>query len=341
MPDGREVKTFTLTNCNGLKARVTEWGAILVSMEVPDLQGNLADLTLGFDDLAGWMKNPAYFGATVGRFGNRIAHGKFSLDGKNYSLATNNEPSGIPCHLHGGVRGFDQVLWCGQQTASGVEFSYFSPAGEEGYPGNLQIKVTYSLTDQNELIWQAEATTDAPTIINIVQHTYWNLSGDPSHSIENHEMQIFADAFLPTDAGMIPTGKLAGVTGTAMDFQNPRKIGEAINADELPLTIARGYDHCWVFPAREAMRQAARVTEASSGRVMEVFTNQPGVHFYTGNFLDGSAIGKYGIAYPFRSGFCLETENFPDAPNHSHFPSAVLRPGEIYQHKTIYQFSLL
>jgi aldose 1-epimerase len=341
LPDGKSVKIFTLSNKNGLKAKVTEYGAILVSMETPDQAGKSADITHGYDTLAGWLTNTSYFGATVGRFGNRIKDGKFSLDGKEYKLATNNKPGGIPCHLHGGLKGFDKVLWSGKATGeNGVEFSYTAKDGEEGYPGNLTVKVTYSLNEKNELKWEATATTDAPTVLNIVHHSYWNLSGDPSTSINDHLMMLNAGGFLPTDIGLIPTGKVTPVTGTPMDFTKPTVIGERIDADFEALKFGGGYDHAWVIEKGPKVRLAARVKDPKSGRVMEISTNQPAVQFYGGNFLDGTAKGKGGVAYPKRSAFCLETEGFPDAPNHPDFPSAVLRPGEIYTHTMIHKFSV-
>ena len=340
MPDGRKVGIFTLTNKNGLKAKVTEYGAILVSMEVPDQTGEIADVTLGYDTLAGWLTNTSYFGATVGRFGNRIKDGKFSLDGKEYNLATNNDPGGIPCHLHGGLNGFDKVLWSGKPTASNcVEFSHTAKDGEEGYPGNLAVKVTYTLTDEDELIWLATATTDAPTILNLVHHSYWNLSGDPTTSINDHVLTLHADGFLPTNAGLIPTGKIAPVAGTPMDFTQPTVIGERVDADFEALKFGGGYDHAWVLKNSDGVRPAARLKDPKSGRVMEVSTNQPAVQFYGGNFIDGTTHGKGGVSYTKRTGLCLETEGFPDAPNHAHFPSAVLRPGETYTHTMIHKFS--
>jgi aldose 1-epimerase len=236
MPDGTEVEIFTLTNKNGLKARVTEYGAILVSMETPDKSGKSADITHGYDTLDGWLTNTSYFGATVGRFGNRIANGKFTLDGKEYTLATNNDPGGIPCHLHGGIKGFDKVLWSGKPVGEdGVEFTYVSKDGEEGYPGNLTINVTYSLNDDNELKWEAKATTDAPTVINLVHHSYWNLSGDPTTTINDHLLTLNAPSYLPTDAGLIPTGQIGPVADTPMDFTKPIPIGERLEADFEPL----------------------------------------------------------------------------------------------------------
>ena len=340
--DGREVKIFTLINAKGLTARITEYGAILVSLEVPDLAGTKADVTLGCDTLAGWLTSTSYFGASVGRFGNRIAHGKFTLDGKEYTLATNNSPGGIPCHLHGGLKGFDKVLWTGSPVrkagARGVALTYTSKDGEEGYPGTLQVKITYWLTDANELVWEAEATTDKPTVINLAHHTYWNLSGDPSKPITGETLMLAADAYLPTDAGLIPTGVLAPVAGTPMDFRTPTPVGARINDAFEALKLGGGYDHCWVLRKGPGVRLAAVVKDLSSGRTMEVLTDQPGVQFYTGNFLDGSATGKNGVKYQFRTGLCLETEGFPDAPNHPDFPSAMLRPGETYHHTMVCRF---
>jgi aldose 1-epimerase len=262
MPDGSEVKIFTLTNKNGLKARVTEYGAILVSMETPDKSGKSADITHGYDTLDGWLTNTSYFGATVGRFGNRIAHGKFTLDGKEYTLATNNDPGGIPCHLHGGVKGFDKVLWSGKPTDSNaVEFTYLSKDGEEGYPGNLTVKVTYSLNDDNELKWEARATTDAPTILNVVHHSYWNLSGDPTTSINDHLLTLNAPSYLPTDIGLIPTGEIAPVAGTPMDFTKPTAIGERLGANFEALKFGGGYDHAWVLEQGDGLRLAARLKD--------------------------------------------------------------------------------
>jgi aldose 1-epimerase len=340
MPDGKQVKIYTLTNKNGLVAKVTEYGAILVSMETPDKLGKNAELTHGYDTLAGWLTNTSYFGASVGRFGNRIKDGKFSLDGKDYKLATNNSPGGIPCALHGGLKGFDKVVWTGKLLDDkGIEFTYLSKDGEEGYPGNLTVKVTYSLTDDNELKWQAIATTDAPTVLNIVQHTYWNLSGDHTTSINDHLLSLNADGYLPTNAGLIPTGKIDPVEGTPMDFNIPTAIGKRVDADFEALKLGGGYDHAWVLKKGADMHAAAVVTDPKSGRSMAISTNQPAIQFYGGNFLDGKAIGKGGVAYTHRTAFALETEGFPDAPNQPSFPSAVLRPGEKYEHKMVFTFS--
>jgi aldose 1-epimerase len=340
MPDGKEVKIYTLTNKNGIKAQVTEYGAILVSMETPDKAGKMGELTHGYDTLAGWLTNTSYFGATVGRFGNRIKDGKFTLDGKEYKLATNNDPGGIPCHLHGGLKGFDKVVWTGKTVGdNAVEFTYLSKDGEEGYPGNLTVKVTYSLDDKDQLTWIAKATTDAPTILNIVQHTYWNLSGDHTTSINDHILMLNADGYLPTNAGLIPTGKVDPVAGTPMDFTKPTAIGDRVDADFEALKLGGGYDHAWVLKEGEGIRPAARVKDPKSGRVMEISTDKPAIQFYGGNFLDGKSIGKGGIAYAYRTAFALETENYPDAPNQPSFPSAVLRPGEDYSHTMIFKFS--
>jgi aldose 1-epimerase len=339
MPDGREVNIYTLTNKNGLKARVMDYGAILVSMEVPDKAGKTADITHGYDSLDGWLTNTSYFGSSVGRFGNRIKDGKFTLDGKAYALATNNDPGGIPCHLHGGVKGFDKVLWFSRITSdNGVEFTYRSKDGEEGYPGNLDVKVTYSLNDENELKWEASATTDAPTVLNIVHHSYWNLSGDPANTINDHELMLAAPNFLPTDIGLIPTGVLAPVAGTPMDFTKPRVIGERVDADTEALKFGGGYDHCWVLEKGTGVRMAARLKHPASGRVMEISTDQPAIQFYGGNFLDGTVAGKGGVKYAKRTALCLESEGFPNSPNEPSFPSPVLRPGQTYQHRMIHKF---
>jgi aldose 1-epimerase len=345
MPDGREVKLWTLTNVAGMEAKVTEYGAILVSLKAPDRDGKLADITHGYDSLEGWLTNSSYFGATVGRFGNRIANGKFTLDGKEYSLVTNNDPGGIPCSLHGGKEGFCKKLWKGEgftgETGSGVKLTYTSPDGEEGYPGELSVEVTYTLTEKNELVWEAKATTKAPTVLNIVHHTYWNLSGDPSTSINDHEMTLYADRYLATNAGMIPTGELAPVAGTPLDFLEPTVIGKRIDADHEAIKLAGGYDHAWVLNGTPegALVRAARVRDPKSGRTLTLTTNQPAVQFYGGNFLDGTTSGKGGVKYQHRTALCLETENYPDAPNNPKAPSPVLRPGETYYHKMVHTFT--
>ncbi len=345
MPDGREVKIYTLTNAAGMEAKVTEYGAILVSLKTPDKNGVFADVAHGYDTLAGWLTNTSYFGSTVGRFGNRIANGRFSLDGKEYTLVTNNDPGGIPCSLHGGTVGFDKVLWKGEVTATdsgpGVQFTYVSADGEEGYPGELTVVVTYSLTEANELIWDAKATTSAPTVLNVVHHSYWNLSGDPTTSINDHELTLFADEYLPTNAGLIPIGAGAPVADTPLDFTKPMVIGDRVEADFEALKLGGGYDHAWILNGTKdgELTKAARVRDPQTGRVMILSTNQPAVQFYGGNFLDGTATGKGGVKYQFRTALCLETENYPDAPNNPKAPSAVLRPGETYHHRMVHTFS--
>ena len=343
LPDGRIARIFTLINQRGMVAKITDYGAILVALLVPDAKGKLADVTLGYDSLEGWLSNSNYLGATVGRFGNRIAKGQFQLDGVTYQLAKNNSPGGNPCHLHGGEVGFDKVLWKSRlirrKNATGVKLTYVSVHGEEGCPGQLTTTVTYLLTDENELRWEAEAVTDAPTIVNIIHHTYWNLSGDPSTSIQDHELMLKASSYLPTDAGLIPTGKMAPVRGTPMDFTKPNAIGARWGENFEALHLADGYDHCWVLKPAKKTRLAARLKDPKSGRVMEVLTDQPGIQFYSGNFLDGTIQGKGGVRYMRRSGLCLETERFPNSPNEGSFPSAVLRPGEIYRHKMLCRFS--
>ncbi len=344
LPDGRETHLYTLTNSAGMTAKVSDFGATLVSLTVPDKDGNLADVTYGFDSVDGYnSENNPYFGASVGRFGNRIAHGKFTLDGKEYTLATNNEPGGIPCHLHGGEVGFNKRLWSlkDSEAPGSVTLEYISEDGEEGYPGTLTATITYTLTDANELKWEATATTDKPTVVNLVHHSYWNLSGEANTPIADHVLMLPADKFLPTDAGLIPTGELAPVAGTPMDFTEPTAIGERVDQDFEALKLGLGYDHCWVLtkPDTNGLALAARLKDPKSGRVMEITSNQPAIQFYGGNFLDGTTTGKDGVKYQHRTALCLETENFPDAPNQPEFPSAVLKPGETYRHVMVHKFS--
>ncbi|MBB5351307.1 aldose 1-epimerase [Haloferula luteola] len=344
LPDGTEAHLYTLTNAAGMTAKVSDFGATLVSLTAPDKDGHFADVTHGYTSVSGYdNKDNPYFGASVGRFGNRIAHGKFSLDGQEYTLATNNEPGGIPCHLHGGDVGFNRRMWTvkSSELPSSITFEYISKDGEEGYPGTLTSTITYTLTDANELKWEATATTDKPTVINLVHHSYWNLSGDQTTSINDHILTLPADKYLPTDAGLIPTGELAPVAGTPMDFNSPTAIGERVEQDFEALKLGGGYDHCWVLtnPDTNGLALAARVKDPKSGRVLEVSSNQPAVQFYGGNFLDGTLTGKNGDVYGRRTALCLETEGFPDAPNHPEFPSAVLKPGETYHHVMVHKFS--
>ena len=270
----------------------------------------------------------------------KVNVGVFKLNGKEYTLATNNEPGGIPCHLHGGKVGFNKRMWKAEpdEKANAVAFTYVSPDGEEGYPGTLTTKVTYTLTEANELKWEVSATTDAPTVLNIVHHSYWNLSGDPKTTINDHILMLDADKYLPTDAGLIPTGKLDPVAGTPMDFTKPTAIGDRVEADFEALKLGGGYDHAWVLTPKKGIRLAARLKDPKSGRVLEISTDKPAVQFYGGNFLDGKVAGKKGEKYAFRTACCLETENFPDAPNHPEFPSAVLKPGETYTHTMVHKF---
>ncbi len=338
--EGREIKLYTLTNSNGLKARIMTYGATLVSLEVPDRNGELDDITLGYDDLAGYIKENPYFGVIVGRYGNRIAKGRFSLDGTTYQLATNNEEN----HLHGGVKGFDKVVWNAQSfeqsDAVGVKLTYLSKDGEEGYPGNLECSATYTLTNNNELKVSYEAQTDKATPVNLTHHSYFNLAGQGKGDILGHEMMINADRFTPVDKGLIPTGQLQTVKTTPMDFTKPYTIGARINQDYDQLKYGLGYDHNWVLNKnrQEELTLAARVYEPNSGRVLEIYTTEPAIQFYSGNFLDGSITGKQGRVYKKRYGFCLETQHFPDSPNKPQFPSTILRPGQKYTHLTVHKF---
>ena len=350
LPDGRAVNQYVLTNAAGVRVVLLDYGAMLASVQTPDRHGVSAEITHGYDDLAGWRGDTSYFGATIGRFGNRIAAGKFSLDGKSYTLATNNTPAGQPCHLHGGPQGFNKCLWSGrvltgaeaQPGAQGVEFTYVSADGEEGYPGTLTVKTTYWLTDANELKITYEATTDRPTIVNLTNHAYWNLTGDPRQTITGHVMHIEADELVPVTSGLIPTGKLMAVAGTPFDFRQPTTVGARIDdATNEQLRFGNGYDHCWVLRGGvgTGLRLAARVNDPVSGRGLELHSDQPGMQLYSGNFLDGTATGRGGVKYPFRSAFCLEPQFFPDSPNQPNFPSTTLRPGDVYRHRMEYRFT--
>jgi aldose 1-epimerase len=334
LPDGREVDLYTLTNAGGMRVKLTNYGAITVSVEVPDRAGKLADVTLGYDTLDGWLTSTSYFGATVGRYANRIAKGKFTLDGQTYTLATNNGENA----LHGGLKGFDKVLWNAEPVktpnAVGVKFTYLSKDGEEGYPGNLNVTALYTLTNDNEFKVEFSATTDKPTVVNLAHHTYWNLAGAAAGDILGHELMLAADQFTPVDAGLIPTGELAPVKGTPMDFTQPTAIGARI------AQVPGGYDHNYVLRNQAGqVALAARVVEPKTGRVMEILTDQPGIQFYSGNFLDGTVKGKGGVVYQKHQGFCLETQHYPDSPNQPKFPPVVLRPGETYKHTMIHKFS--
>jgi aldose 1-epimerase len=338
LPDGSPAEIFTLTNRHGAQARVTNYGGIVVSLTVPDREGQMGDVVLGYDDLDGYLQQNPYFGSIVGRYGNRIGNASFVLGTDTFRLASNNGVN----HIHGGVVGFDKILWRPEDVstpeAPAVRLTYRSPDGEEGYPGNLDVAVTYSFNDRNELRIDYEATTDRETIVNLTNHSYFNLSGAPD--ILGHEMMIEADHITPVDAGLIPTGALLDVTGTPFDFRQPSPIGARIGDPHEQMVLGRGYDHNYVLDGtRGELKLAARVYEPATGRVMEVLTTQPGVQFYSGNFLNGSITGKGGTVYGHRSGFCLETQHFPDSPNKPQFPSTLLRPGDTYRHTTVYRFS--
>ena len=331
---------YTLTNSHGVEVRAMNYGGIILSIRVPDRKGQLADIVLGHDTLEGYIPNPPYLGAIVGRFANRIANGTFTLDGKTYTLPKNDGPN----TLHGGVtRTFDKVVWDGEPKGrSGVSFTYLSKDGEEGFPGNLKVTVTYTLTDGNALIIDYDATTDKSTPINVSQHSYFNLKGQGDGDILDHEIMINADRFTPVDKNLIPTGELRAVKGTPFDFTTSTKMGARIDDNYEQLVLGHGYDHNFVLndsPSQNGMKLAARVHEAGSGRSLEVWTTQPGVQFYTGNFLDGSVTGKEGRVYKRRYGFCLETQHFPDSPNRPEFPSTILKPGEKFHQSTVFKFS--
>ena len=335
MSDGREVQIFCLANDQRMEVRIINYGGIITSIKAPNRNGKPDDVVLGHDSLEGYLHRSRYFGALIGRYANRIARGRFTLDGIGYQLAINNGHN----HLHGGVRGFDKVVWQAQVTDDGVELTYLSRDGEEDYPGNLNATVTYRLNDANELRIDYYATTDRDTIINLTNHSYFNLAG--SGTILDHELQIEADAFTPIDETLIPTGEIRNVKGTPMDFTSAAVIGARIGNHDDQLQIAGGYDHNFVLRGDEdTLRAAAKVYEPQSGRALEVFTTQPGLQFYSGNFLDGTLVGKGGRAYTKNSGCCFETQHFPDSPNQPQFPSTVLRPGEKYHQTTVFRFSV-
>ena len=340
MPDGQRVSVYTLTNRRGAQARIINYGGAVVSLKVPDRKGRLGDVVLGFDNLEGYLNQTFYIGALIGRYGNRIARGRFTLDGVEYHLATNNNGN----HLHGGVRGFDKVVWRARplttKAGPALELTYRSRDGEEGYPGSLTVAVIYTLTNDDELRIDYDATTDKATVLNLTQHSYFILAGEGSGDILNHLLTINASRFTPTDATSIPTGELRAVRGTPFDFTRQTAIGARINADDEQLKFGSGYDHNFVLDGRAGqLRRAAEVYEPTTGRVMEVWTTEPGMQFYTGNFLAVEGGGKNGHAYPRRTAFCLETQHYPDSPNHPAFPSTVLRPGRRFRSTTIYRFS--
>lgn len=334
LPDGTPVELFTLRNASGMTAKITNYGAILTELWVPDATGALTDVVLGFDNLQGYLDGHPFFGATVGRYANRIANGRFELDGQEYRLFVNNGPNS----LHGGEFGFDKKVWSAEPEAgppASVLFRYRSVDGEEGYPGTLDVEVRYTLDDLNALRIDYRARTDAPTPLNLTNHSYFNLRGPGYATILEHELELNAAHYTPVDETLIPTGEIAPVEGTVFDFRTPTAIGDRIA--EIP-AWAGGYDHNFVLEGGAGLRQIARVRDPESGRVMEVETTQPAVQFYTGNFLDGSNVGKQGIVYQKNAAFCLETQHYPDSPNRPEFPSTILRPGEVYEQTTVYSF---
>lgn len=338
--DGQPVDLYTLRNGNGMEAQISTYGGIVVSLKVPDKNGQMGDVVLGYDNLESYLKETPYFGALIGRYGNRIANGRFTLNGVTYQLATNDGPNS----LHGGIKGFDKRVWSAnpriQNNEPVLELQYASPDGEEGYPGTLVVRAVYRLTTDNALRLDFTATTDKDTVLNLTHHSYFNLAGQGSGDILNHVVMMPADRFTPVDATLIPTGELPSVNGTPFDFNQPTAIGARINQDDQQLKFGKGYDHNWVFNKRVGdLTLLARVSEPTSGRVLEVLSTEPGLQFYSGNFLDGSLTGKGGKVYNFRNGFCMEPQHFPDSPNKPKFPSVVLKPGQTYRNTIIYRFS--
>lgn len=340
-PDGTPVEIYTLINARGAEARILTYGGIVQSLSMPDKNGKLGDIVLGFDSLDGYLTNSPYFGALIGRYGNRIGGGEFTLEGKTYHLAKNNNGN----TLHGGLKGFDKAVWTAQpmETSHGpaLVLTYLSRDGEEGFPGNLMVTAIYTLTDNNELKLEYSATTDKPTIVNLTHHSYFNLDGQGSGSILDESVYINANEITPTDSGLIPTGKFLNVTGTPFDFRKPTVIGARINDPDPTLQYGPGYDHNWVI--NKPLGQfglMARVTDPKSGRVMEVWSDQPGLQFYAGNFLDGTIVGKDGKVYQRRSALCMEPQHYPDSPNKPNFPSVELKPGQTYHNTIVYKFSV-
>lgn len=341
MNDGKEVTLYTLKNKNGVEMGVINYGGIIVSIKVPDKNGLIEDITLGFDSLSPYLKDDPFFGALIGRYGNRIAKGKFTLEGTEYSLPINNGKN----HLHGGPNGFYNVYWniepVNNSENPSLKLTYLSKNGEEGYPGNLNTEVIYTLTENNELVVKYKAETDKKSIVNLTQHAYFNLTGNCKKDISEHELMIDADKFLPVDNTLIPTGEMKEVTNTPFDFRTPVAIGKRISENNRQLQYGIGYDHCWVFSNQaDSLKKVCTLYEPVSGRIMEVLTTEPGMQFYSGNFLDGKLKGKNGVIYKHRYGLCLETQHFPDSPNQTSFPSTVLNPGETYRTITIYKFSV-
>ena len=339
--DGTDVDQFILSNNNGMEVRIITYGGIITSWTAPDKNGNYKDIVLGYNTLAEYEAETPYFGALIGRYGNRIAKGKFSLDNQEYTLAVNNGVN----HLHGGLKGFDKVVWDAKTIVSdstvSLELSYLSKDMEEGYPGNLETKVTYTLNNKDELSVSYEATTDKPTIVNLTQHSYFNLTADFNKDILGHELVINADSFLPVDKTLIPTGEFRDVTGTPFDFKTSKTIGTHIDNENIQLKNGLGYDHCWVLNDQDnGVRFVASAYEPISGRLLEVFSDEPGIQFYSGNFLDGTLPSKNKGMYQHRTGFCLETQHYPNSPNQENFTSVILKPGEKYKSKTVFRLAI-
>ena len=344
MPNGKKVSLFVLTNANKMQVSLLDYGATVKEILVPNRDGEMGNVSLGFTTLDEYRDKSPYFGSTAGRYANRIAKGKFSLDETEYQLATNNGPN----HLHGGERGFDKIVWNAKvkEVGTGVVFTMRSPDGDEGYPGNLVSKVTYTLTNENELKIEYSATCDKSTVLNLTNHTYFNLAGEGDSTILDHQLTLFADKYVATDETNIPSS-ISKVSGTPFDFTKPNIIGDRIEQKHEQLKFGKGYDHTWVIRddgnLEDNMRHAATLRDPGSGRKMDIYTDQPGIQFYTGNYLDGSYLGQSGKPYPFRSGLCLETQVFPDSPNHQGekgWKSCVLKPGDTYQHTTLHKFSV-
>jgi len=340
---GESVTLYTFSNNNGMEVSIMNYGGIITHLKVPDKNGVVEDVVLGFDNLADYQKGSPYFGAIVGRYGNRIANGKFTLDGKEYTLVQNNGEN----HLHGGLVGFDKVVWEAEtfenENGAGLKLRYLSKDMEEGYPGNLNVLVTYTIKKNNEIQIDYEATTDKTTVVNITQHSYFNLTGNAKRDILDHEVMIKSDNLIPVDAGLIPTGDLMPVEGTPFDFNTLTRVGGRIDDDHEQIKLGGGYDHCWVLnkSSQDALEWTIKAVDPESGRVLELATTEPGVQFYTGNFLDGSLTGKGGVVYKKRYGLCFEPEHYPDSPNQPNFPSVVLNPGEKYQTTTVWKFGVV